>query len=83
MIVMQETYRRMTKRELLKYAFDKWRKSGEPKPRGWKMEPFDEFELRFKRANAVVRDMIREAKAGRPMTEVEIQRCFSEFRRTG
>lgn len=82
MINIQQTYLRMTKRELLKYAVDRWRKVGDPKPRGWRMEPFQSFHPRFTQANAVARDMVNKANADHPVSVSDIHRLFSEFRRS-
>lgn len=63
-------YERFTKRELLKMAHRKWASLGRPKPRGWRLPPFDAFVSMLERVIPAMMTVSSEIGDGKVPTEV-------------
>ena len=69
---LKKPLERMTTRDLLKEMHRLWKEDGNPRPRGWRMPPFDVVETSVKKIYALVNDMDVANKTDTPMTEREI-----------
>jgi Family of unknown function (DUF5681) len=69
---LKNPLRRMTTRNLLKEMHRLWRADGNPRPRGWRMPPFQVVETCVKKIYALVNDMDAANKTDTPMSEREI-----------
>jgi hypothetical protein len=64
---LQISYMRLTTRELLKATRSAWRRSGQPKPRGWRMDPWPVLRRRMSIVASFINEVFVSVGAGKPI----------------